>query len=203
MEPDHGRLRPLPPRYRACTLRAMADTAKRAPARPKRVRPTRFRCVICGKEKPARDITQLDVVRPSSDRPHQGRPSRSSGRGAISAPRTSTASARAMSPDCSGRNAANSPSSSRTWCRVSPTTRRWPKTSKPSGSATAPGRTAVRPSGELRRQLDLHHHFLRHPGRLDGVQRRHRSSRNGSTPIRSSCSILSCHAWPPSRRRSS
>jgi uncharacterized membrane protein len=34
-------------------------------ARPKRVRPTRFRCVICGKEKPARDVTQIDVVRPS------------------------------------------------------------------------------------------------------------------------------------------
>lgn len=35
------------------------------PARPKRVRPVRFRCVICGRERPARDITQLDVVRPS------------------------------------------------------------------------------------------------------------------------------------------
>jgi len=33
--------------------------------RPRRPRPTRFRCVICGKEKPARDVTQLDVVRPS------------------------------------------------------------------------------------------------------------------------------------------
>jgi uncharacterized membrane protein len=36
-----------------------------APARPKRPRPTRFRCVICGKEKPARDVTALDAVRPS------------------------------------------------------------------------------------------------------------------------------------------
>jgi uncharacterized membrane protein len=36
-----------------------------APSRPKRVRPVRFQCVICGREKPARDVTQLDVVRPS------------------------------------------------------------------------------------------------------------------------------------------
>lgn len=35
------------------------------PPRPRRARPTRFRCVICGKDKPARDVTQLDVVRPS------------------------------------------------------------------------------------------------------------------------------------------
>src|SRR5690348_18380425 len=34
------------------------------PAR-RRSRPVRFRCVICGKEKPARDIARLDVVRPS------------------------------------------------------------------------------------------------------------------------------------------
>jgi uncharacterized membrane protein len=36
-----------------------------APTRPKRPRPTRFRCVICGKEKLARDVTALDAVRPS------------------------------------------------------------------------------------------------------------------------------------------
>lgn len=36
-----------------------------APSRPKRVRPVRFPCVICGRERPARDVTQLDVVRPS------------------------------------------------------------------------------------------------------------------------------------------
>ena len=35
------------------------------PVRPKRVRPVRFPCVICGRERPARDVTQLDVVRPS------------------------------------------------------------------------------------------------------------------------------------------
>jgi hypothetical protein len=35
------------------------------PGRPKRVRPVRFPCVICGRERPARDVTQLDVVRPS------------------------------------------------------------------------------------------------------------------------------------------
>jgi uncharacterized membrane protein len=33
--------------------------------RVRRPRPTRFRCVICGKEKPAHDVTRLDVVRPS------------------------------------------------------------------------------------------------------------------------------------------
>jgi uncharacterized membrane protein len=33
--------------------------------RPKRVRPTRFHCVICGKDKPAREVKQLDVVRPN------------------------------------------------------------------------------------------------------------------------------------------
>jgi uncharacterized membrane protein len=32
--------------------------------RARRPRPTRFRCIICGKEKPARDIVRLDVVRP-------------------------------------------------------------------------------------------------------------------------------------------
>ncbi len=35
------------------------------PARQKRERPVRFPCVICGRERPARDVTQLDVVRPS------------------------------------------------------------------------------------------------------------------------------------------
>jgi uncharacterized membrane protein len=34
-------------------------------ARVRRPRPTRFQCVICGKERPARDVTQLDVIRPS------------------------------------------------------------------------------------------------------------------------------------------
>ena len=36
-----------------------------ASTRAKRVRPVRFPCVICGRERPARDVTQLDVVRPS------------------------------------------------------------------------------------------------------------------------------------------
>lgn len=36
-----------------------------SPARLRRSRPTRFRCVICGRDRPARDVTQLDVVRPS------------------------------------------------------------------------------------------------------------------------------------------
>lgn len=42
-----------------------SQLAETPPQRARRPRPTRFRCVICGKEKPARDITQLDVVRPS------------------------------------------------------------------------------------------------------------------------------------------
>jgi uncharacterized membrane protein len=42
------------------------DTAvQTVPARAKRVRPARFPCVICGRDRPAREITQLDVVRPS------------------------------------------------------------------------------------------------------------------------------------------
>ncbi len=34
-------------------------------SRTRRPRPTKFRCVICGKEKPARDVTALDAVRPT------------------------------------------------------------------------------------------------------------------------------------------
>jgi uncharacterized membrane protein len=33
--------------------------------RSRRARPHRFRCVICDKEKPSKDVTRLDVVRPS------------------------------------------------------------------------------------------------------------------------------------------
>jgi uncharacterized membrane protein len=39
--------------------------APETPARARKPRPTRFRCVICGKEKPASVCNQLDVVRPS------------------------------------------------------------------------------------------------------------------------------------------
>jgi uncharacterized membrane protein len=46
------------------TMRDNATAAANAAAR-KRVRPVRFPCVICGRERPARDVTQLDVVRPS------------------------------------------------------------------------------------------------------------------------------------------
>jgi uncharacterized membrane protein len=38
---------------------------QQATTRVRRPRPTRFRCVICNKERPARDSTQLDVVRPT------------------------------------------------------------------------------------------------------------------------------------------
>ena len=34
-------------------------------ARARRARPTRFRCVICGKEKTAKDVLRLDVLRPN------------------------------------------------------------------------------------------------------------------------------------------
>ena len=33
--------------------------------RPRRPRPMRFKCAICGKDKPAKDVLRLDVVRPS------------------------------------------------------------------------------------------------------------------------------------------
>ena len=60
---------PLAPDIRECRNRARRATAtppsKARRPRPKRVRPVRFRCVICGRERPARDVTQLDVVRPS------------------------------------------------------------------------------------------------------------------------------------------
>jgi|SRR6185437_3278535 uncharacterized membrane protein len=55
---------PLPPDTVNPGVTSNDDTAG-APSRPKRLRPTRFRCVICNKEKPARDVTQLDVVRPN------------------------------------------------------------------------------------------------------------------------------------------
>lgn len=45
---------------------APAPTEESAPPlRSKRTRPTRFPCIICGKERLARDVTQLDVMRPS------------------------------------------------------------------------------------------------------------------------------------------
>lgn len=56
-EPDQG-----PPAPLAANAQP-ADLAE--PARGKRVRPIRFQCAVCGKEKPARDVTQLAVVRPS------------------------------------------------------------------------------------------------------------------------------------------
>ncbi len=43
----------------------IGTAAPSAPTRQRRVRPFRFPCVICGRERPARDVTQLDVVRPS------------------------------------------------------------------------------------------------------------------------------------------
>jgi uncharacterized membrane protein len=42
-----------------------ADNGTAEAGRIRRARPTRFRCDICGKEKLPRDISRLDVVRPS------------------------------------------------------------------------------------------------------------------------------------------
>jgi hypothetical protein len=56
-EPDQG---PIPP---LVTENQTADPAE--PARARRVRPLRFACAICNREKPARDVTQIAVVRPS------------------------------------------------------------------------------------------------------------------------------------------
>jgi len=42
-----------------------AENGTSSPAARRRARPVRFTCVICGKEKPVRDIVRLDVVRPS------------------------------------------------------------------------------------------------------------------------------------------
>ena len=41
------------------------DGGTLATTRARRARPSRFRCVLCGKDKPTRDIVRLDVVRPS------------------------------------------------------------------------------------------------------------------------------------------
>jgi uncharacterized membrane protein len=41
------------------------EESRGAAARSRRSRPLRFRCVICGKEKLAKDVARLDVVRPN------------------------------------------------------------------------------------------------------------------------------------------
>jgi uncharacterized membrane protein len=50
------------PRIQITTCRRKALLYRRRVRRP---RPTKFTCVVCGKVKPARDITQLDILRPS------------------------------------------------------------------------------------------------------------------------------------------
>ena len=44
---------------------AMATALSNRAGPAKTGAPVRFHCVVCGKEKPARDVTQLDVVRPN------------------------------------------------------------------------------------------------------------------------------------------
>lgn len=60
---------PLPEAANAATPPAAQESLTQngltPAARPRRPRPTRFPCVICNKDKPARDVTQIDVVRPS------------------------------------------------------------------------------------------------------------------------------------------
>ena len=51
---------PLPTNNAATEPASAESPATRA----RRPRPTRFQCVICGKEKPARDVTRLELVRP-------------------------------------------------------------------------------------------------------------------------------------------
>ena len=72
------------------------------------------------------------------DRQDQGRPSGPAGRGLYLQRGPRPLPLTLCRRSCSARSAASSPSSSRRWCRASPTTKRWPKISKPSGSATAP-----------------------------------------------------------------
>ena len=48
------------PAIRDSTTAATPETVQRV----RRLRPARYQCVICGSEKPARDISRLDVVRP-------------------------------------------------------------------------------------------------------------------------------------------
>ncbi|MCW5688663.1 MAG: DUF1003 domain-containing protein [Pseudolabrys sp.] len=56
-EPDQGPTPPLASNNHA------SDAAE--PARARRARPLRFACAICNREKSARDVTQIAVVRPS------------------------------------------------------------------------------------------------------------------------------------------
>ncbi|MCW5691556.1 MAG: DUF1003 domain-containing protein [Pseudolabrys sp.] len=56
-EPDQG---PVPP---FAANNQVTDTTE--PARARRARPLRFSCAICNKDKLARDVTQIAVVRPS------------------------------------------------------------------------------------------------------------------------------------------
>jgi uncharacterized membrane protein len=49
----------------ALVVQSPADEAANAEQAKRRARPTRFPCVICGRERPARDSVRLDVVRPS------------------------------------------------------------------------------------------------------------------------------------------
>lgn len=44
---------------------ALHDENGGAAGRARRARPLRFKCVICGKEKPSKDVLRLDVVRPN------------------------------------------------------------------------------------------------------------------------------------------
>ena len=59
--PEHDDTATQSRRQRHRRTASASTTARRAT----RARPPAFPCVICGREQPARDVTQLDVVRPS------------------------------------------------------------------------------------------------------------------------------------------
>ena len=68
---DQDTTAPVPAENTVADLTAVSAPAQAMPgtevtqARVRKPRPTRFRCVICGREKPAGVSNQLDVVRPS------------------------------------------------------------------------------------------------------------------------------------------
>ena len=182
----------------------MATTAAQsAPARPKRVRPVALslRHLRQGEAGARRHPARCGAA--ELDRPHQGRPSRTSGRGAYlrrgPRPLPLTLCFRAA------RAGARRTHQARAGRGAEPRRSRDAGGKHRSGVGRPPdlGRKAVGSSGELRRQLDLYYHFLCRLDRLDGLQRRHNRTGTRSTPIPTSCSISFCHVWRPFRRRSS
>ena len=144
-----------------------------SPARLRRSRPTRFPCVICGRDRPARDVTQLDVVRPSLfDRIKADYPDLPA-EGYICGEDLDRFRSRYVS-ELLGQErgeltkleqeVVQSLADHETSCRKHRSRVRRPSYLR---------RTPFGSFGIVRRQLDLHHNFFRHIARLDGVQRRY------------------------------